>query len=160
MHDTRVDLYSHGLMPDTHKQDTEEMLPTPAKTPRKRPVADSQISSTARVLFNDQSTDLEDVMPTPRKSRKAKKHIAFSLESFEREKAGERQVEIFTDSKERMPEVDDEEDNPFVVHKASRRRAPVGPPAWEASTPQCRKHGMTKEVDDAVEKGKGMVYTL
>lgn len=138
-----------------------DMLPTPVKTPRKRPIIpEAQISSTARILFNDQPTELEDAMPTPRKSRKAKKHIAFSLESFEQEKAnGQRQVEIFTDSKDRMPVVDDDVDNPFMVRKG-KRKASSGREDNEGRTTPRLKHGMTKEVDDAVANGQGMVYTL
>lgn len=137
------------------------MLPTPAKTPRKRPaVAESQLSTTARVLFNEHPIDPEDIMPTPRKSRKGKKHIAFSLESFEQEKAnGEHKVAIFTDSKERMPEIDEDEDNPFLVRKGKKRMNPSRT-SYDRQSSSRLKHGMTKEVDEAVENGHGMVYTL
>ena len=134
------------------------MLPTPAKTPRKRP-PQSDLRNTARVLFHDLETDPEQIMPTPSKSRKSKNHAAFSLESFEEEQANANKVQIYTDSKERMPEMDEEDDNPFVVKKDRKQRAD------HASTSTARgsrktKHGMNREVDDAVNRDEGMVYTL
>ena len=93
------------------------MLPTPAKTPRKKAVQ-AGLSSTARILFPNRPDNAEEAMPTPRKNaRKVRRHIEFSLESFGEDggAASEEKIEIFTDSKEKVPELDESEDNPFYV---------------------------------------------
>ncbi|KAL9034249.1 MAG: hypothetical protein Q9214_007130 [Letrouitia sp. 1 TL-2023] len=87
-------------------------LPTPAKTPRKKAAETSSvISSTARVLFppND-----EDAMPTPqKKGRRSRRHAGFSLDNSFEGPEHEESIKIFTDSKEKVPELDTTEDNPF-----------------------------------------------
>ncbi|TPR09950.1 RNA recognition motif family protein [Aspergillus niger] len=97
---------------------TEGMLPTPAKTPRKKAVAD--VGNTARVLF-----------PPPSARKKTKKHTGFSLDSFcEDDTQGGSEIQIYTDSRDRIPEVDKSEDNPFynkptasnTTTRASRRK--------------------------------------
>lgn len=130
-------------------------MPTPAKTPKKRGLYDeSQMKPAARVLFPPRPTNTHDYLPPPRKARK-NKH-AFALLGGEEENTGE--VPIYTDSKERIPELDETEDNPFLARRSngSRRAAQVFQPLARNGT----KHGLTKEIDEAVERGEGMVYVL
>ena len=88
------------------------MLPTPAKTPVKRPAKSSAgVQSTARILFRPASVD--DVMPA-NKRRKNGRHVGFTLDSFDgTDGQGDEDIKIYTDSKERVPELDPNEDNPF-----------------------------------------------
>ena len=135
-------------------EQASNMYPTPAKTPRKRKPT-TNFGNTARVLFHDRETNPNDIMPTPSKSRKGKKHTAFSLESFEEEQKNGNRVKIYTDSKERMPELDKDDDNPFVVQGGTSQPQKV--PAQKRGRP---KHGVSQGVDDAVENDRGIVYTL
>lgn len=93
--------------------DPRGMLPTPAKTPRKRPLeSEEALHATARRLFSNPPAKLDDIMPTPRKNRNTKFGL-FSLDDA----AEEEPFEIFTDSKERIPTVDESEENPFFTRK-------------------------------------------
>lgn len=85
------------------------MLPTPDKTPSRRPEKTSPaVSSVAKKLFSVSSATVEEAMPTLKK--KGKKYKGFTLDSFEAE---DEPIAIFTDSHERVPEPDDHSDNPF-----------------------------------------------
>ncbi|KAL4810431.1 hypothetical protein BDV18DRAFT_57365 [Aspergillus unguis] len=115
---------------------TEGMLPTPAKTPRKKPVDNA--GSTARVLF-------------PQPTQKKKKKTGFSLDSFTEDNAQGGSIQIYTDSRDRIPEVDESEGNPFY----QKPSANVNP------RPSRRKaQSRDKEVDDALERDDGMVYVF
>ena len=157
-------------IPTIHNDDMEDpstvmaagTLPTPAKTPRKRPAqAAAGLKSVARTLFPTRAETVDEVMPSPQKKR-AKKQQGFSLDSF----SGDNDVEnggitIFTDSKDRVPEMDAIEDNPFVekadepvvttakvvhqVRRASKRR---------------RVSNRNQDVVDEFDKNEGMVYVL
>lgn len=132
-------------------------MPTPAKTPRKRSAYDgSHVKSTARVLFPARPATNEDIMPSPRKVRK-NKHAGFSLDSYGEDDNGE-QIHIYTDSKERIPDEEeiDDDDNPFRSRGSTRRSGRKS----EARKANGTKHGMTKEIDEAVERGEGMVSVL
>jgi len=98
------------------------MLITPAKTPQKTPSDKSKakIRSIARNLFHDE----DEVMPSPRKAR-TKKYV---LDSFTADDEVDETIQIYTDSHERIPEVDRSEENPFygnhtVAPEPSKRRA-------------------------------------
>lgn len=102
----------HG--PSTHALG---MLPTPSKTPRKR-VIRNDFSTTARVLFPTRPNAIEDAMPAPhREGRRGKSNMKLHLGSFEDidDNVSEAKVDIFTDYKDRIPEVDESEDNPFYI---------------------------------------------
>lgn len=117
---------------------TEGMLPTPAKTPRKKVVDNA--GSTARVLF-----------PTQSGQKKKKKQTGFSLDSFTDDASQDDSIQIYTDSRDRIPEVDASEENPFY-QKTSASTKP------RASR---RKAGSRdKEVDEALKREDGMVYVL
>lgn len=125
------------------------MLPTPAKTPRKRRIDD--LSSTARVLFPSRPATIDEVVPTPRKARKTKN--LYTLESFaqQNDESAEK-IQIFTDSKERVPSPGTEEDNPFIVRKGKGRA--------KATPQKSRKvvNQRTEKMNAAVERDEGMVY--
>ncbi|KAF2852274.1 hypothetical protein T440DRAFT_466977 [Plenodomus tracheiphilus IPT5] len=126
-----------------------DMLPTPAKTPRKRPIGD--LSSTSRILFPQRPATIEEVVPTPRKSRKTKN--LFTLESFSAHMDDESEkIPIFTDSKERIPTPGAVDENPFLTTKKGKGRA--------RTTPQkSRKIDQrTAKLNEAAERDEGMVY--
>ncbi|KAF2687275.1 hypothetical protein K458DRAFT_415539 [Lentithecium fluviatile CBS 122367] len=129
------------------------MLPTPSKTPRKRAFHSEQtLGSTARVLFANRPPTIEEHMPTPRKVRKTKD--VYTLESFEEEmnKADDK-IPIFTDSKERIPTRDPDEDNPFVTKKG-KGKAKAPPPK------PIKRDEKDEKIFEAAAEGKGMVWTF
>ncbi|KAI4698266.1 uncharacterized protein J4E84_001402 [Alternaria hordeiaustralica] len=127
------------------------MLPTPAKTPRKRRIED--VSSTARVLFpaNRPST-IDEAMPTPRKGRKTKN--LYTLESFAQQMdENTEKIPIYTDSKERVPTPGAQtEDNPFITVKG-KGKAKAAP--QKSKKVVDRK---TAKMEAAVDRDEGMVY--
>lgn len=133
------------------------MLPTPTRTPRKQPneQAAGGVNAVARNLFP--SEDM--AASTPKK--KAKKYSGLMLDSFMAEDA-EEAIPIFTDSRDRIPEVDASADNPFYG-VASQAVAQQPEPAKRRS--RRGKHvtipGEGKHtVEDAVKRDDGMVYVL
>ena len=135
--------------------------PTPAKTPRKR-TQNTDFGSAARVLYHDLERDPDQIMPTPSKSRTRRKNAALSLEGLHDEHTprSNKALHIYTDSKERMPEADNDDDNPFVVKKANKNAKQKAPPEGAISNNRKTRNGMSKAVDEAVDKDEGMVYTL
>ncbi|KAF1920743.1 hypothetical protein BDU57DRAFT_439779 [Ampelomyces quisqualis] len=130
---------------------TQGMLPTPSETPRKRPLqSEASLKSTARVLFPSRPATIDEVVPTPRKSRKSKN--LYGLESFTNaSEESSQKIQIFTDSKERIPEHDDEEDNPFVVKKGKGKAR---------ATPQKSKKldARSQRMQEATARDEGIVY--
>ncbi|OCK78427.1 hypothetical protein K432DRAFT_332086 [Lepidopterella palustris CBS 459.81] len=144
----------------THRlstMDPRTMLPTPSKTPRKRAVQD--LGSTARVLFPNRPANVDDSMPSPRKSRKNKKHAAFTLQSFVEEAEDDdepSQIEIYTDSKERVPDLDEHEDNPFITTKKNSKVKANGVPEPKRR----RVDDRTAQMEEAVRNNEGMIYVF
>ncbi|ORY14833.1 hypothetical protein BCR34DRAFT_623210 [Clohesyomyces aquaticus] len=135
--------------------ESHAMLPTPAKTPRKRALQSQEtLSSTARVLFAPRPATVEEAMPSPRKNRKSRKNL-FTLESFAEHADDEgEKIEVYTDSKERVPEVDETEDNPFLSKKGKAKSKANG-----ASPPKTRKRdAKTAKMEEAVSRDEGMIY--
>jgi len=131
------------------------MLPTPVKTPQKSPKKSSPaINRIARKLFV-RPASAEDAMPSPKKARKS--YSGFSLDSFTADDETA-PIEIYTDSSERIPEVDLSTDNPFYgpgsyvssdpVKKAPRRGNVTIP--GEGEVP----------VEEAEARQDGIVYVL
>ncbi|KAG9248712.1 hypothetical protein BJ878DRAFT_412166 [Calycina marina] len=132
------------------------MLPTPDKTPKKRPheVAPA-IKGIARTLFSSRSETLEEIMPSPRK--RGKKYSGFALDSFKADD-DEGGVQIYTDSHDRVPEVDASSENPFfgvpaAIHpepmkRSSKRRKIAIPGEGELS------------IEEAEKRKDGMVYVF
>jgi hypothetical protein len=133
------------------------MLPTPAKTPRKRTLqSEESLGSTARVLFANRPANVEDAMPTPRKGRKSTREL-FSLESFrEQEQEVGEPIEVYTDSKERIPTEVSDEDNPFYIKRGKGKGK-----AKSKNTSKSRKvDPKTAKMQDAVNRDEGMIYLL
>lgn len=98
-------------------------LPTPSKTPRKQPPRPSAVlGSTARVLFPTRATSADEVMPVPRIQRRSK-HSNLSIGNIgEDEEEANGAIRVFTDSRERVPELDTDADNPFLINEEPRKR--------------------------------------
>jgi len=127
------------------------MLITPAKTPQKTPSDKSKakIRSIARNLFHDE----DEVMPSPRKAR-TKKYV---LDSFTADDEVDETIQIYTDSHERIPEVDRSEENPFygnhtVAPEPSKRRA-------RNATVSIPGEGKVS-LDEAIRREDGMLIVL
>jgi hypothetical protein len=128
------------------------LLPTPNKTPKKRPSEIAPgISSIARSLFRSETA--EEVMPTPKK--KGKRYKGFTMDSFEAEEG--QPIQIYTDSNDRVPEVDMSADNPFYgsssavpepMKRASKRRKVTVPGEGE------------RNIEEVERREDGLVYVL
>lgn len=139
------------------------MLPTPAKTPRKKPVQPAAVQAAARVLFPSRPDTVEDAMPTPRK-RRNKRHVGFSLYSSmedDGEAVSENPIEIYTDSKDKVPELDPSEDNPFY-DQHHQTVASAEPCITKGSKKRKAEHSIdaSKEIEEAFNREEGMVYVF
>ena len=109
------------------------------------------MSSTARVLFPSRPATIDEVVPTPRKSRKTKN--LFTLESFaEHADENVEAIQVYTDSKERVPTPGVEDENPFLTKKGKGR---------DKAAPQKPRKSVdakTQKMNDAVDRDEGMVY--
>ncbi|APA14666.1 hypothetical protein SS1G_06659 [Sclerotinia sclerotiorum 1980 UF-70] len=87
------------------------MLPTPSKTPRHPKQTEELkegINAVSRTLFTSIHADNSaDAMPKPKKSRKRFDNYGLDSSSVDEP------IAIFTDSEDRIPEVDSHSDNPF-----------------------------------------------
>ncbi|OAG40432.1 hypothetical protein AYO21_05332 [Fonsecaea monophora] len=143
---------------------SDGMLPTPVKTPRKKMVP--QTSNPARALFQDNTlnvNDLVDFEPSPKRNRKTKRYNGFSLESFSVENDDSRgQVQIYTDSRDRIPHVDNSESNPFTEQnmngETSSTRKIAGTSKRRKVSGERKK--LDPQVEEAIEKDDGMVYVF
>ncbi|KAI9653296.1 MAG: hypothetical protein M1831_006131 [Alyxoria varia] len=135
------------------------VLPTPVKTPRKRELQpDPHFKSASRVLFRNQQNDSDNAMPKAPKLRKGRKDPAISLDSFQEERdKGAGEVDIFTDSNERIPEVDESADNPFIIKEEA---PPAQSNTLEQPTLKRSKYGLGTRVDHAVDNDEGMIYVF
>ena len=98
-------------------------------------------------------------MPAPTKhGRRPKKHIGFSLDSFDDgDGSSEGKIEIYTDSKDRLPEVDESEDNPFYVKPSTE------PITTKRAGKRRKVHdgsNHNEEVQEMLKRDEGMVYVL
>lgn len=139
------------------------MLPTPAKTPRKKRAPAPALASTARVLFSVRPETVEDAMPMARKRGRKKRYVGFSLDSAEEDDSAhpDGNIQIFTDSKERVPELDFSEDNPFVDNPFRSDSSRL------QSTPKGSSRKMANDLinnnpeeTEAFQRGEGMLYVL
>lgn len=127
------------------------MLPTPAKTPNRRPEKMAPgVKAVARTLHF--GTRADEVMPSPKK-KKGGKYNGFSLET----EKGSSSIEIFTDSNDRIPELDASDENPFYgdavaapepTKRSSRRQKVIVPGEKDQS------------VDELVGRRDGLVMNL
>jgi hypothetical protein len=94
-----------------------QALPTPAKTPSKKKV--DHFSSASRTLF-------------PTRTMSPKKPAPFSLESFEASASGKKEIQIYTDSRDRIPKAS-QVATPFAAGQSSST-GPRLPPDVETSS--------------------------
>jgi len=108
------------------------MLPTPAKTPKKRPSETAPaIASVARNLFPSRADTINDLMPSPKKNRKSNSGTGYSFGSDEKPEP----IAIHVDSTERIPEVDLSAENPFISN--------YGPPQPEPTKRSSKRRKVT-----------------
>lgn len=116
-------------------------LITPAKTPRKKAV--DAPGSTAQQLFPTGST------------KKTKKYTGFTLDSFHEDpEPNSSKIEIYTDTRDRIPQVNNSESNPFISTskpKPATRRRKVTAEADKADDIDPREYANRKD---------GMLYVL
>ncbi|TLD37388.1 hypothetical protein E2P81_ATG04200 [Venturia nashicola] len=124
------------------------MFHTPAKTPRKRSVPHGAMNGTARALFPGRPATVEEAMPTPKKARK-KTFNPFAIAEDGQDTGSSSKIEIYTDSKDRVPALDEDEANPFLSRNAAkpnkRRRS---------------KAVTEEEMEDAARNEDGLVYVF
>ena len=132
-------------MSNARPKQSDHMLPTPIKTPRK-PEAKAGVKPTARVLFPHRIDTVED--PTPKK--KGRK-TGFSLDSPGAGSDGK--IEIFEDSKDKVPEVDDSAENPFLAKPETRS-------ARSRGKRKADELGQNEEVQEVLKRDEGMIYVL
>jgi hypothetical protein len=152
-----LDLHKNSDKMDSQRSLTTAqngMLPTPAKTPKKRPTEENpNITTIARNLFPVRPDSVDELMPSPRKGRKN-----YTLGSFSTEEDEPAPIRIYTDSNERIPEVDLNPDNPFYGEQV----APVPEPTKRLS----RRRTITipgegeQTLEEAEKREDGMVYVL
>ncbi|KAL8719472.1 MAG: hypothetical protein Q9225_003522 [Loekoesia sp. 1 TL-2023] len=134
------------------------MLPTPAKTPRKKDLGKTaELQSAARVLFPSRLEKVEDAMPN-KKNRRGKKNVGFSLDSSSEEEDPAGRIQIYTDSKEKIPELDMSEDNPFIDRPETSRV----PEPHKSIGRHGRKAPVktNPHIEDAFNREEGMVYVF
>ncbi|KAF3491522.1 uncharacterized protein GIQ15_01039 [Arthroderma uncinatum] len=138
------------------------MLPTPAKTPRKKKIED--LGPAARTLFSSNSKSEDPEAMAPRRSR-SKKYTGFSLESFEADpqQAEQQAISIFTDSRDRIPEVNDSMDNPFRSQPADNAAPSTSKPSADGTKRRRLDDGSQKRdknVDKAIRRDDGLLYVF
>jgi hypothetical protein len=135
------------------------MLPTPVKTPRKKNVP--SVNAAARALFQDQPILGEEVTTNSRRGRKGRRYNGFTLESFSAGEEAPTNVEIFTDSRDNVPQLDTSEENPFIDHPS---KAEGSSSRRVAGTSKRRKVSGEQKTDSqiqqAVDNDEGMIYVL
>lgn len=140
------------MEPRTHLSRAALALPTPAKTPADRHSKQSEkdVTAIARNLFSKPQQ-------SPKKSKpKPKRGGDIALGSFEIHD-DEAPIEIFTDSENRLPEVDDSTENPFY-----------GEAGIAASTVAVRRSSRNKKnaavekeiVEEKLKRDDGLLYVL
>lgn len=133
------------------------MLPTPAKTPKKHAKTNtSAITSVARNLFPIRGETADEVMPSPKKKGR-KRYTGFTLDSFEAEEDGP--IPIYTDSHDRVPEVDISSDNPFYGESST---APPDPSKRSSKRRKIVIPGEEEEqtFSEAERREDGLVYVF
>lgn len=130
------------------------------KTPRKKNLSD--VKATGRVLFQELPHPGNEIMPTPRMNRRSKRHTGLSLERFAPESdVGSGSMQIFTDSRDIVPQIGLSEENPFETHAASEASPSV---TRVVGTSKRRKLKADRkgdpQVEEAIKNDEGLVYVL
>jgi hypothetical protein len=129
------------------------LLPTPAKTPRHQKSV-GNLGAAARSLFPVNASSSSHTKST-------KKPSGFSLDSFHEDSTGNNSsIEIFTDSRDRIPVANKNLDNPFLSKPELKMSS-------DSETPKAKRQRVTSrhvapEIDpkEAVKRTDGMLYTL
>ena len=159
--------YSHdNIQPSGNLADTnahQHMLPTPASLPRKKTIPKNTVDAAARVLFPARPDNTDEAMPTPRKNHKHRRHVGFSLYSSMEDDgtSSEEKIQIYTDSKDKVPEMDVREDNPFLEPPIEEQPPPE--PVKARSTKKRKlSHGVetNPQIEEAFNRDEGIVYVL
>ena len=152
-------LVSSHLQPTIFSSTTtmsDGMLPTPIKTPKRKTVP--KINGAARALFQDQPLLGEEVA-APRRARKQRRYNGFSLESFNADDTTHRgRIQIFTDSRDQVPEPVTSEDNPFLNGEGPSVKQAVDGAKRRKLSGERKK--VDPQVEDAINRDEGMVYVL
>ncbi|KAK6438319.1 hypothetical protein LTR95_005490 [Oleoguttula sp. CCFEE 5521] len=128
------------------------VLPTPNKTPMKRPAVAMNAASRA---LNFQSHSPSDVMPTPRKQKRPRNSSMRGFDLYEDgAESSEPAIPIFTDANARVPELDEAEDNPFV---GPRKTASSGRTPRRGSGVKTEEE---REMEQAVARDEGLIYVF
>ena len=138
-------------------------LPTPVSIPRKKAVPRNLVDSTARVLFPSRTDAVDDSMPTPRKNRRGKKNVGFSLYSSMEDDgtSSEDRIQIFTDSKDKVPELDMSKDNPFIERPQEQSPQPEPVKSRSSRRKRSSPHIQSNpQIEEAFNRDQGMVYVL
>jgi len=94
------------------------------------------------------------------RAKKGKKYSSFSLESFHSDPSENREkIEIFTDSRDRVPKVDESEENPFYK-KPSDENGSVNAGSRTSKRRKVEEVKRSEEVQDALRRDDGMLYVL
>ncbi|KAL8793007.1 MAG: hypothetical protein Q9195_004411 [Heterodermia aff. obscurata] len=132
------------------------MLPTPAKTPRKK--HSQAANGIGRVLFSVRPDTVEEAMPIPRKNKRNRRHVGFSLDSEAESEGG---IQIFTDSQDKIPELDLSEANPFIDHPMKRDPPETSSKAKVSNKRKPQSESVSKEtIKEAFDHERGMVYVF
>ena len=121
------------------------------------------MGAAARVLFPSGPDPADDPMPVPRKGRKIRKHRVFSLHdpSGAEEVIPDEKVHIYTDSRDKIPELDQTEENPFLDSSQQALASSYEPLSRRMKK---RKHQpavvANPQIEEAFNRDKGMVYVL
>jgi hypothetical protein len=101
-------------------------------------------------------------MPTLGKRGRKKRRVGFSLDSAgeDDDMHSEGNIQIFTDSKEKVPELDLGEDNPFYDNPGHARSSQQPPPIKVSSRKKASGNPDNQEEMEAFKRGEGMLYVL
>ena len=139
-----TDNSSEAVQADNPNSLVPAMLPTPVKTPSKKKVLDGTVLK-GKVVFPERPVTVDEAMPPTRRSgKKSRKQVGFSLDSMDEE---ERNIKIFTDAKDQLPELDNSIENPFYVDSCQDGMEIDG-------------SGPDVEIQEAIARNEGMFYVL
>ncbi|EEP82494.1 predicted protein [Uncinocarpus reesii 1704] len=139
---------------------TAGMLPTPAKTPRKKRVPNP--GPVARTLFADSTQVMDSEQPSQKRSRGGKFN-GFSLESFHSDpQQNSGSIDIYTDVRDRIPTLNPSVDNPFIS-RPGETNTPKNDEPGKAKRRKVSKDDDNERdsaVDDMVKRDDGVLYVF
>lgn len=124
-----------------------------------------KVNGAARALFIDQPILGEEVAPL-RRARKQRRYNGFSLESFSADDTTQQgRIQIFTDSRDQVPEQVAAEGNPFVEAQiddedVSVKRVRGGSKRRKITSERKKDAKKDPQVEGAIDRDEGMVYVL